>query len=226
MLRLRPASAKKAILAISAFWILAILGPGIMSIYNPAAWLPEESVIAAADKTDWMLRLIRLPILALPEFLSGISLAWYYLFFRPSQRLAFWMAIFALSSLFPILMMADHLPRIMVHNGLLIPVFAMLMLGLSEANWLSKLLEYPLLVLLGEASFALYMFHFLYKDWLNSFGTPDDSIRGGLIKLVVMIPLSVAVHVIVERPCQRLILERCRRRSKPPTNLRQISHTA
>lgn len=217
--RLRPASYRKAILAIGVLWIFAILAPGIMSIYNPAAWLPEESVIAVADRTNWMLRLIRLPAFALPEFLSGISLAWLYLFFRPSRRIAFWMVMFALVSLLLILMLADHLPRIMLHNGLLIPVFAMLILGLCEANWFSRLLAYPVLVLLGEASFALYMFHFLYNDWIDSFGTPDDSIRGAFTKLAVIIPLSVAVHLFVERPCRRLIVERWRRRLKASANL-------
>ncbi len=49
-----------------------ILVPGVMSVYNQAAWLLEESVIPA-DTTNWMLRLVRLPVLVLPEFLSGIS---------------------------------------------------------------------------------------------------------------------------------------------------------
>jgi peptidoglycan/LPS O-acetylase OafA/YrhL len=54
-----------------------------------------------------------------------------------------------------------------VHNGLLVPAFAMIILGLSEENIFSRALSVSVLVLLGEASFALYLIHFIVNDWVR-----------------------------------------------------------
>jgi hypothetical protein len=50
------------------------------------------------------------------------------------------------------LVFSGHLPAIMLHNGLLIPLYALVILGLSYPNWISRLLSPSWLILLGEAS--------------------------------------------------------------------------
>jgi hypothetical protein len=46
------------------------------------------------------------------------------------------------------------------------------------------------LVLLGEASFALYLIHFLFNDWVKSIFGPVDTLFAALWKLAVVIPVS------------------------------------
>jgi peptidoglycan/LPS O-acetylase OafA/YrhL len=90
---------------------------------------------------------------------------------------------------------------------LLIPIFGLLLLGLGEPNWLSRLLSNPILVLLGEASFALYLTHFLFNDLSRAVFGDHDTILDAVWKLAITIPLSIVLHLYVERPCRLLILQ-------------------
>ena len=103
--------------------------------------------------------------------------------------------------------LSDHLPNVMIHNGLFIPFYSLIILGLSQRHWLSNLLSASWLVLLGEASYALYLFHFLFNDWTkDSFGA-GNGIASALWKVAILIPVSIALHLSIERPGRRLILQ-------------------
>lgn len=205
-LRLRPSSFKKGMLALAGIWMLALAVPLLcVWIYPLPSW--HESASAAAVGGAEVFRVRRLPLLALPQFLAGISLGWLYLRFPPSRKAASLLASAGVVTLAAILMLADHLPLILLHNGLLIPVFGLLLLGLGQPNWLSRILSNPVLVLLGEASYALYLTHFLFNDWSRQIFGHHDTIVDALWKLAVTIPLSVVLHLYVERPCRRLILQ-------------------
>jgi len=173
--------------------------------YPQAAW--HEGTSPAIEGMLQVYRARRLPILALPEFLAGISLGWIYLRFRPSRRMASLLATTGAIAMVVALALSNHLPYVLLHNGLLIPIFGLLLLGLGEPNWLSHLLSNSVLVLLGEASYAFYLTHFLFDVWaLQVFG-PHGTILDALWKLAVTIPFSIILHLYVERPCRRLILQ-------------------
>jgi peptidoglycan/LPS O-acetylase OafA/YrhL len=148
----------------------------------------------------------RLPLLALPEFLSGISLGWLFLKFRPGARAAAVMAWGGAIATVAALVFSDHLPFLLLHNGLLIPLFATAIVGLSYDNSLARLLSADWLVLLGEASFSLYLVHFLFNDWWARHVDPQLTLGRAAVKLAIVIPMSVLLHLFVERPCRRLIL--------------------
>ena len=204
-LRLRPSTAKRAIFTLAVMWLLALAVPLLcLKLYSAAAWTENaNSTLAAANQ---IFRVRRLPILALPQFLAGISLGWLYLHFRPRPKTASFLAAAGIVCLAVTLMLANHLPFVVLHNGLLLPFFSMIILGLAESNWLSRLLSIPVLVLLGEASFSLYLVHFIYNDWVKSTFMASDTILGAVWKLAVVIPISVLLHLCVERPCRRVIL--------------------
>jgi len=204
-LYLRPSSSKRGILMLGGTWILALAAPLVcLWLYPQASW--HESAAAIANGGRQVFRVRRLPILALPQFLAGISLGWLYLCYRPSRKVAAFLASGGVFILVVALLLADHLPLILIHNGLFIPLFGMILLGLGEANWLSRLLSNSVLVLLGEASFALYLTHFLFNDWARQIFGAHDTIVDALWKLAVTIPFSVVLHLFVERPCRRIIL--------------------
>jgi peptidoglycan/LPS O-acetylase OafA/YrhL len=95
----------------------------------------------------------------------------------------------------------------MINNGLFIPLYSFIIVGLSDRNWMSRLLSVSWLVLLGEASYSLYLFHFLFNDWtINRFGA-SESLASAAWKLAILIPLSVGLHVFVERPARKVILQ-------------------
>jgi peptidoglycan/LPS O-acetylase OafA/YrhL len=200
LMRLRPSSTRRALLAVGGFWLLALAVP----VYCLVRF-PEMSWVADTPGTHetFIYNVRRLPILALPEFLAGISLGWLLVRSRPSRGLAAGLATVGLALTMAALLLANHLPMILLHNGLLIPCFAMLLVGLCEENWVSRLLSNPLLVILGEASFALYLFHSLLIDATKGI---DSSFRWAPMKLILIIPLSVVLHLCVERPSRRAIL--------------------
>lgn len=204
-LSMRPRSFGRAILWVTGMWLLALAAPLLcLRLYPLAAWHEGGSAIAGSTQ---IFRVIRIPILALPQFLAGISIGWLYLRFRPGLRQASFLASAGAALLAGTLLLANHIPFVLLHNGLLIPIFGILILGLTESNWLSRLLSSPLLVLLGEASYAFYLTHLLFNDWAESIFGPHNTVLDVLWKLAVTIPLAVALHLFVERPCRKLILQ-------------------
>lgn len=205
-LRLRPSSLKKGLLMLAGIWLLALAFPLLcLKLYPQASWHENFGLIVEGSRQVYRVR--RLPILALPEFLAGISLGWLYLRFRPSSRLSSLLVSVGVVILTATLMLADHIPFVLLHNGLLIPIFGLLFLGLGESNWLSRFLSIPILVVLGEASYALYLIHFFLNGWVQTvFGLPY-TIGSVCWNLALAIILSVILHFVVERPGRRLILQ-------------------
>lgn len=204
ILPLRPSTSGRALSAVSIFWLLALALPILCVILYPqAAWHLQVSNIPGSLLA---FRIERLPILALPEFLAGVSLGWLFLRFRPTPTIAAWLAPVGVVSFIAVLVLSNHFPCLLMHNGLFIPIYSMIILGLSEENWLSRLLSAPLLVLLGEASFALCLIHFLFNDWtMDRFGA-GHGLSAALWKLAIVIPASVALHLFVERPARTVVL--------------------
>ena len=209
LLKLKPKTRGQAAGAIAVFWVAALAAPlYALNHYPGPAW--RESITDTSYGAGFVFRLRRLPLVMLPEFFAGISLGWWYLKFKPSVRTGAVLAWTGLVGTLVILFFGDHVPFIFFHNGVLIPVFAALLMGLCQDNVLTRVLSTPALVLLGEASFALYLFHFLINQE-PVFGKALD-FRAAVIKLAVVIPLSIALHLYVERPGRRMILDWWRER--------------
>jgi peptidoglycan/LPS O-acetylase OafA/YrhL len=196
---LQPSNRTRATLAVAGFWLLAMIAPIIGLIYFPAgSWTEAGGMFAF-----WVRRC---PLFSLPEFLAGVSLAWLYLRFRPKPRSAFVMLVAPAIVLAFVLFYGEKLPALMLHNGLLIPLYAVLMLGLAQNNWLTRALSWTPLVLLGEASYALYLTHFLFGVWLGKAFHVDMGLMTLLWKLAIIIPVSVLLHLLVERPSRKALL--------------------
>jgi peptidoglycan/LPS O-acetylase OafA/YrhL len=101
------------------------------------------------------------------------------------------------------------MPYLFMHDGLLMPFYAMIVLGLAGQNFLARLFAiYPLIVI-GEASYCLYILHFNLWNLLH-----DDThllARAGLLRFdpwlsyALLVLISIAVMYLVERPGQRWI---------------------
>ncbi|RXH58460.1 acyltransferase family protein [Granulicella sibirica] len=206
ILRLRPSTATKSILSVAGFWLLGLAAPLVCIVLFPdASWQEFEGSIAPGARYVYMVR--KLPLLAIPEFFAGVSLGWFYLRFGVGKSKSALFAVTGAIGTLAVLLFGTHLPLIFLHNGLLIPLFALLILGLCEPNWFTSLLSVPFLMLLGEASFSLYLIHFLFNDWMkNAFGV-GETIPSALWKLVIVIGISIGLHLGVERPGRRLVLE-------------------
>ena len=203
LLAILPRTRRSALAWISLFYLLAIAAPlALWRIYPDASWIETFDRVPGLD-TVFLTN--RLPIFALPEFLAGMSVAWLFLRFRPSARAAAVCATTGLGLLALALVFADHLPYVALHNGLLIPIYALLLLGLAEDNVLSRLLSTPVLVLLGESSYALYLIHIIFNSFALRFGY-NQSLPEAALNLFLVTCLAILLHLYVERPCRRLLL--------------------
>lgn len=153
-------------------------------------------------------------------FLMGILLAKIFVSIgrdpKQSQRLEEWapwmlVACLLLLLLIPLTRIADH--ESMLQHGLLAPIFAVAILAFASGNQLiNKIFAAPWLVVLGEASYALYLIHYpihsLLRKPLESIGMPVF-----LLYLLGTIGLSVASYYFLEIPARRWILARVHVRS-------------
>src|SRR3981081_529471 len=108
-------------------------------------------------------------------------------------------------------------------NGFLLPVSGLMILGLANLRgWLSVALSNRYLILLGEASYAIYLLHipiWYYFERIH----PIDSMPRWMLFMAILLVASMASFVWVERPARRAILHLMK--SKPRVALSQESAT-
>ena len=74
---------------------------------------------------------------------------------------------FIISSLTMILVI-DLIPPELLNNGILAPLYAGIFYVLAEGRGcLSKILKFPILLMLGEASYAIYLFQAPVRSWIE-----------------------------------------------------------
>lgn len=170
---------------------------------------------AQADMALW---LERLPLLRLPEFLLGISAwtLWSQQSKLPaSQRHAsvwvFLGLLIALCALWFLPVPAApgwlHLLASAKAYSLAAPLFALLIMHLAQApHGLARALASPPLVLLGEASYALYILHWCLLQSLfavsRGFGVAPP-VWAGYATVLLAVAVSVVVHVTMEQTLRR-----------------------
>jgi peptidoglycan/LPS O-acetylase OafA/YrhL len=97
-------------------------------------------------------------------------------------------------------------PYAIVHDGLLMPLFGCIILGLAGINPLASAMGWRPLVFVGEASYCLYLLHFNLWNLIHDSHVLDWA---GLsrfdpwISYMLLIALSVLALYAVEKPAQK-----------------------
>jgi peptidoglycan/LPS O-acetylase OafA/YrhL len=150
--RFTPERSSKLLGWVVALWALA-LAPAIFYMLTR-----PDGIVALNDRAAgrWLGLLLYAPIFRLAEFALGIVLG--VLFLRQHVRVPGWTALPLALGIVLILTFVPNEAYPLVHNGLLDPVFGLLILALAGGgSILQHLLSKPWLVLLGEASYSLYI---------------------------------------------------------------------
>ena len=153
------------------------------------------------------------PPLYLPHFLFGMALGRWHLGRRaPSQpwgRAAFAMAASAIVALFAL---ASWLPWWSRSDAVLLPLFALVILGGASPDAGPRLLGRPALQRLGEASYALYILHLPLRLWwdvgLVSLGLEPPEGLSFVLYFAFVTAASLLVLDRVETPLRRWIAGR------------------
>ncbi len=155
------------------------------------------------------------PLVRFPEFLLGIAAGlWFLRNPRSLTSVAAPLSIMTLAAIVAVFSLHERLPYPLMHNGLLAPLFTLLILALATgAGPIARLLSVAPMRLLGEASFALYLLHvailvYVIKG-LDLVGLSMERTPALLVVyLVVVQSLSIIVLQRIEEPARRAIRRR------------------
>jgi peptidoglycan/LPS O-acetylase OafA/YrhL len=162
------------------------------------------------------------PLSYLPYFISGVVIASLHRWLRAQQSrltrvraLAPAAALFATVLLIAACSLRLPLPDSIVPGLVFLPAYSVLLVCFAVGNpMIEAVFSRPLLVLLGEASYALYLLHVIVWTWLfQAAGLPINPWTYALY-LATALGLSIACFRWVEVPARQYLLRAWRERSR------------
>jgi peptidoglycan/LPS O-acetylase OafA/YrhL len=205
---------RRLMIAAVAAYALALLAPLLYMALRP------DGVVPAVPQPVWQwLAVVKFnPLIRLPEFVLGMLAGRWFLVVAPSRRRDVGLELGAALALLALLLCSPLLFYPLVHNGLLAPVFAVLIYALARgAGPLSRVLATPVLVRLGAASFALYILHAPLLSWITrgfraaGIAPPPQPWLFAMFA-TLSIAVSLLVFAVVEEPGRRFLRRRLTRR--------------
>jgi peptidoglycan/LPS O-acetylase OafA/YrhL len=125
-----------------------------------------------------------------------------------SGRLRLILGIAGFAGIYGLISLGPLVPYALIHDGLLMPLFGCIVLGLAGNNPLAYMLGWRPLVFVGEASYCLYLLHFNFWNMIHDSHVLD---RLGLarfdpwISYVILVVLALAALYFVEKPAQKVL---------------------
>ncbi len=207
-----------AFVALAVLWAMALAAPAAVLSAGAHGLIDLSYVPHGAEGPAWSAFLAYNPLVRLPEFLFGVVVARLYQLRRgPGSVKGSWLALIAVAVL-AVLLACDRgvygpFAGAVVNNGVLTPLFGLLVYGLAcGGGRFAALLSRRPLVLLGEASYAVYILHVPVLMGLNR------AFRAGVLSapqlawfflyIFTVVVLSLFVFRFVEEPARRLIRRR------------------
>ena len=207
LLRMRwPSSTGKLAAMVLGFWALGLLPHTLYLLINPDHL--QQPVDRYSDGT-WLNTLKYTPVAYLCTFLAGLTLGRLHEAAKMTERgrLVTGLAGFTLAWI-TVFYLTPHLPYILIHGGLLTPIWSLVILGLAGVSPLARVFSVRPLVAVGTSTYALYLLHFnIFQllQWHHVMERLGVASLDPWISYVFVILLAMAVRRWVEHPCQKLI---------------------
>jgi peptidoglycan/LPS O-acetylase OafA/YrhL len=110
--------------------------------------------------------------------------------------------------------LSGSIPQLLLHNGLLAPVYSAVIIGLASTKTaLAKLFTNNSLILLGNASYALYLVHIPMWNYAMRLGMEHSRLAYGLY-LIATVAASIVIYRYLEIPTRRIMVERLTRMNR------------
>jgi len=210
-----PKSAGWLLAMVVGFWAVGLVPHLIYLATNP------DHLAGAADRYSdgfWINTLKFTPLPYVCTFLAGLTLGRLHEAARLSPRARVLIGVFGFAAVwFAAYHLTLQMPYVLVHGGLLTPLFAAIILGLAGPSPLASVFSWKPLVVVGASTYALYLLHFNVFTLLQ-----DNKVwsRMGLaawdpwISYVFVVLLALAVRKWVEHPAQVAISGWWKRRQR------------
>jgi peptidoglycan/LPS O-acetylase OafA/YrhL len=195
--RVGPQLAKMAVV-----WGFGLIPGTLYILLNPDG-------IAHPDRWSygpWLQVLKYTPWTHLASFIFGVMLANLDELVPRAGRLRLMLGLGGFAATFFLLWLGSDIPYAIIHDGLLMPLFGCIILGLSGENPLARAIGWRPLVFVGEASYCLYLLHFNLWNLIHDSHVLE---RTGLIRFdpwisyLLLIAMALLALYLIEKPAQR-----------------------
>ncbi len=202
------------VVCMAGIWLVGLVPGTLYIVFNPDG-IPHPDRFSYGL---WLWALKYTPYAHLASFAFGVALANLHQRMKRTGWLRFALGIFGFLGVYTLLWLGGHVPYALMHDGLLMPLFGCIVLGLAGENPLARVLGVRPLVFVGEASYCLYLLHFNMWNLIH-----DSHIlnRLGLarfdpwISYLLLIGLALLALHFVEKPAQRQLRKWMEPRPKP-----------
>jgi peptidoglycan/LPS O-acetylase OafA/YrhL len=204
-------SSRKLIALAGAIWLLSLVAPAYVAAGFPGAGDRDFDLFVGTS-----------PIMRLPEFLVGMAAG--VVFLRHSADAGLPrrpIAATGLASLFvlaAVLTVSSEIPEVLLRTSLATPLFAAIVFALAiSAGTVGRGMSWGVLVLLGEASYALYILHQPLLSYIDHAqrALPGRDHAASPFFLLAYLTISVACSILVlkvlEQPARKAIRSRLTR---------------
>lgn len=197
------------------WWFLALLGIAAASLVGAGRFLGWNAIAAAQQLLGWTN-----PVLWIALFVLGICVGHLHLSrpsiatsARSSLKLTVLTATLVALVVTLISSRLQNRSQLLLCYAVALPCALLIYLLANPQNRIGRWLHQPVLILLGEASYSLYILHRPIHDWfawLTGRGVmpSTDGVPGFSLYLATSLALSVAALKWVEYPCREWIKER------------------
>ena len=221
LIRLRwwPRDPKRLLWLFAALWLWEMVLPGLY------VWLNPDGLhnIDRYSSGYWLRALKYTPLPFVPIFLAGMTLGRLHAATNVSDRVKMWLALGAIVSVIGIFYFAvPHLPYVLLHGGLITPIFGTLVFGLTGTHWITRTLGWGPIAAFGRASLCLYLLHFNTWIVLHQYRIPERlhvQQFDPWFSYAVMLSFAYAAFLLVEKPVQSFLLTRYVYKAPPPQPL-------
>lgn len=204
-----PKTATRLAVMLLAVWAIGLIPHTVYLLTNP------DHLPAPPDRYSygvWLRTLKYTPMAYLGTFVAGMVLGKLQSAVSWTNRQRMWAAAASLLALVVFFAeLVTRTPYVLLHGGLLVPLFSVLVLGLSGQHWIASVFSWRPIVLLGQTTFCLYLLHFNTMNLIRIYELPK---RLGLSALDPWISYAAVLAVAfgatywVEQPGRKWILAR------------------
>ena len=202
----RPVRMAPHLAKMTGVWALGLVPGALYMAFNPDG-------IARPDRwssAPWLWALKFTPYSHVFSFVFGVMLANLHQMIAPASRLRLWLAIIGFGGIYGVLSLGPLVPYAIIHDGLLMPLFGCLILGLAGENVLARVMGAWPLVFVGQASYSLYLLHFNLWSILHTSHVLDwlhlSQFDPWISYVLLIVAALLALHFI-EKPAQRKLRE-------------------
>jgi len=199
----RPTRIAVHLRRLGALWLLGMLPGAMYVIFNPDHIVHVDRFSSA----PWLQALKFTPLPHLASFTFGVMLAGLDEFIKRTGWLRLTLGLLGFAGIYCILTWGT-VPYALIHDGLLMPLFGFLILGLAGINPLAKLFGFSAFVFVGESSYCLYLMHFNLWNLLHQSGLLPKlglSRFDPWISYVILVGLGLLALHLVEKPAQKAL---------------------